>query len=154
MKICIGIILIFLFVLIGYALSFKYNDRKNFYTDFFNFNSKLKDEIEFRQTVLNDIINNLNNNGYFYSELQSYLKFPQNYTVTCTFLNDEEKNEVINYFKTIGTGERTSQIKYLDFISKIIENKKNNTTAEYNKYKPLFIKMGFLFGLIIFIIVI
>ena len=150
MKIVLGIVLVFLSTFLGYVLSAKFTSRKQFYNDFYNFNSKLKQEISFRQSTILSLIDSEFSD--FYSILRKYLK-ENVFCFNKTYLKEEEVKFFYNYVNTIGTGDKDSQIDFLDKINANLLEKQRNSFDEEKKYKTLYIKLGFLFGLIIFVLV-
>lgn len=151
MKIILGIILVCLSTLLGYILSGKFTFRKDFYNDFYVFNDKLKQEVSFRQTTLISLLKNCGVND-FYVVLRNYI---QNnvFSFNKTYLNKDEILYFENYLKMIGNGDKNSQIEYLDRINVDLIEKRKQMIDDEKKYKILYIKLGFLFGLILFVLV-
>ena len=151
MKIFLGIILVCFSTLLGYILSAKFTFRKEFYNDFYNFNTKLKQEISFRQTTLIALVKNLSNSDFnltLKNQIQNNeFNFNKNY------LKKDEIEYFDNYLRTIGTGDKNSQLDFLDKINVDVLEKQKQTSEEEIKYKSLYIKLSFLLGLILFVLV-
>ena len=151
MKIIIGIFFLFLCTFIGYNLSLKYTKRKMFYGNFFNFNEKLLREVSFLQTTIVSLLNDIDINTDFYDSLKHYINTKE-FKFDKQYLLEEEKNELNRYFKTIGTSDKIGQLEYLNSMDITLKNKRIQTEENEKKYRMLYIKMGFLIGLIILII--
>lgn len=151
MKIIIGIFFLFLCTFIGYNLSLKYTKRKIFYGNFFNFNEKLLREVSFLQTTIVSLLNDIDINTDFYDSLKHYVNTKE-FKFDKQYLFEEEKNELNRYFKTIGTSDKIGQLEYLSSMDITLKNKRIQTEENEKKYRMLYIKMGFLIGLIILII--
>ena len=151
MKIFLGIILVCLSTFLAYVLSAKFSLRKQFYNDFFNFNNKLKQEISFGQTTIVSLINNENASD-FYCYLRKYLN-NNTFDFDKTYLTNDEIEFYYNYIKTIGTGDKNSQIDFLDNVNTKVVERQRKSLDEEKKYKTLYIKLGFLFGLILFVLI-
>ena len=151
MKIIIGIFFLFLCTFIGYNLSLKYTKRKIFYGNFFNFNEKLLREVSFLQTTIVSLLNDIDINTDFYDSLKHYVNTKE-FKFDKQYLFEEEKYELNRYFKTIGTSDKIGQLEYLSSMDITLKNKQIQTEENEKKYRMLYIKMGFLIGLIILII--
>ena len=151
MKIIIGIFFLFLCTFIGYNLSLKYTKRKMFYGNFFNFNEKLLREVSFLQTTIVSLLNDIDINTDFYDSLKHYINTKE-FKFDKQYLLEEEKNELNRYFKTIGTSDKIGQLEYLNSMDITLKNKRIQTEENEKKYRMLYIKMGFLIGLIILVI--
>ena len=63
-----------------------------------------------------------------------------------------ELNDLNKYFKIIGSGDKDTQIEYLNAVSAQLSNKCVICEEEEKKYRSLYVKLGFLIGLIALII--
>lgn len=151
MKLVLGIILVCLSTLIGYILGGKYSFRKQFYADFYNFNNKLKQEISFRQATLTALLKECNSTD-FYCALKNYIEKNQ-FNFEKTYLQKDEIEYFYNYLKILGTSDKNSQVDFLDEINMSVLEKQKQSAVEEKKYKALYLKLGFLFGLILFVLV-
>ena len=75
-----------------------------------------------------------------------------NFEFNKSYINKDEIEYFYNYLKILGTGDKDSQIDFLDKIDINIIEKQKQSIIDENKYKQLYIKLGFLIGLIIFIL--
>ena len=72
-------------------------------------------------------------------------------TLAIKYLNEEEMTFLLTYVETVGESDSISQIKFVEGSEKYLENKEMFSAEEYKKYKNLYIKIGILIGLIMFI---
>ncbi len=151
MKIVLGIVLICLSTLLGYIMSGKFSLRKEFYNDFYNFNNKLKQEISFKQTTITNIIKN-NDESDFYLVLNNYIK-NNSFDFDKQYLSKDEIEYLHNYLKILGTGDKQSQLEFLGKANESIMEKQKESTENEKKYIVLYIKLGFLIGLVLFVLV-
>ena len=152
MRLFLGIVLLLLSLFIGYCLSGKYYFRRIFYTDFYNFNTLFGQEIAFKQTTLVNLINNQSNNTDFYFLIKNKVLTESN-EFCITYLTAQEKNFVYEYLEKIGKFDKNTQLEYLKNVSGIILEKQQNSIIDEKKYKTLYIKLSFLIGLILLIVV-
>ncbi len=152
MKIILGIIIMILCVVIGYFYSKKYQERKKYFEDFKNFNGRVKNEVNFSQTSLISIVKSISTDTAFNSYVHGYFIDKNDSIDKLKFFNEHERTFVSDYMKNIGQGDKNSQSQFLESSEKQIEKYLDDAIEEDKKYRPLCIKLGFLFGLIILII--
>ena len=68
------------------------------------------------------------------------------------FLNDDENAFLKEYVSYIGRGDNISQMNYLLTCDESIKKLCNSTYEEEKRYRKLYIKLGFLFGLVILVV--
>ena len=106
----------------------------------------------FSQASLISVIKNLPTDTPINAYINGFfIKKEDNAEKLKTF-TDEEKTFIKDYVKTLGQGDRASQGKFLDAAEKQLEKYLAAAEEEDKKYRPLCLKLGFLFGLIILII--
>ena len=76
-----------------------------------------------------------------------------NFDVKITYLTVQEKNFVFEYFAKIGKLDKDTQLEYLKSVSSIILEKQQYSISDEKKYKALYVKLSFLIGLILLIVV-
>lgn len=155
MKLFIGATSIVISTLLGYLFSRKYTKKKLFYCNFDNFNKILKSEIAFSQKTLKEIIKtqNLTNNDFLINFL-SFLKDKDKFNLKIDYISNDEKNFLLEYYENIGKTEKGCQLEFLRQSEENLYFYYKNAMDSEKKYKLLCIKLGFLVGLIIFILVI
>lgn len=151
MNLIFGIIALFLCVLIGRELSMKYTRRKEFYYEFFDFNERLISEVAFSKNTLGYLISIYKQRGDFIECINEYLK-NKNLLFNKGYLTNDEKKNLFQYVETVCKGDNNLQIAYLKSINEHIETKRSNAVEEELKYKKLYIKLGFLIGLIVLVV--
>jgi len=68
------------------------------------------------------------------------------------YLTNDEKKNLFQYVETVCKGDNNLQIAYLKSVNEHIETKRSNAVEEELKYKKLYIKLGFLMGLIVLVV--
>ena len=152
MRLFLGIILLLFCLFIGYCLSNKYYFRRLFYSDFLSFNTTFTQEISFKQTTLINLIKNQTIKNDFYIMLSSYV-LNKKQELNFTYLTSQEKRDVYEYLDKIGKFDKETQLEYLKSVNNNIVDKQQNCILDEKKYKALYIKLSFLIGLIMLIIV-
>lgn len=152
MNVIVGIIFLLVCVFISYVLSCKYSDKTKFYQDFVAFNNKVISEISFSLNSIPKIIKNSSNDSPFYLVVADFVN---NNSFNCNykFLKESDKEYVKSYLDNIGKSDRETQLQYFKNINEELSNRVIDAKEDEKKYKSLFIKVGFLIGLIAFIIV-
>ena len=149
MKLFLGFLLFIASVLLGYILSTKFTKRTSLFSEFSSFNQLMINEVEFAQNTLTSIVDNTSNS--FAKDVVVYLE--KNEFSKYDFLNEEENDLILNYFKNVGSQDKISQLQYLKKIDLDINKRFNMCKDEMKKYKQLYLKVGFLIGLILFVLV-
>ena len=153
MKTILAIISFVFCVYISKVLAKKYTEKRVFYSDFLDFNKRLKIETSFSQTTIQKMVINIDNNNDFYFCLKKQIE-----SGTFDFDKDYiEKDEIEfykNYLNTIGLSDKEAQSKYLDGVEIILKDKLLSAEEEEKKHKSLYSKLGILVGLAVFILII
>jgi len=153
MNFFLGIICIFICTFIGYLLSSKYKDRHIFYEDFYNFNNLLKNEISYTKNTIVEILNNYkNNDNDFYKIIIKCICEKKEFSFPVKYISDDEKIMFMEYVENIGMGDVDSQASFFDLSNNRIKDLLKSAKDEEKKYKNLYIKLGVLSGLVLFII--
>lgn len=148
-----GLICIVVCVLISIMLSNKYVEAYKFYSDFCNFNKKLKQSIIYDKTSLVKFLDEQNNDSFFIISLKNIRLEKASYIKNSNLTKDE--NEYFyNYCKRLGKNDINEEIKNLDKTEKEITEKRKESLEKLNKMRPIYIKFGILIGLILFIVII
>jgi len=150
MNVVLGLILLCLSTFVGVKLANKYTIKKEYYNDFCAFNKKLKNEISFSLKPLNIIIEEFDNGKLFFKCLENNYKYGE--IPNSLNLDTYEIEFLSNYLNVIGKSDRESQINFIDGTMDLINEKLKSAEDDEKKYKKLYVKLGFLFGLLIFIV--
>lgn len=153
LKIILLILLVALCTFGGYVLTKKYRQKKQFYYELFLFNDRFITEVTFRKRPLTEFCKSFDYSNDFSNMIDGFL-IKKNYKIGLEYLSDDEKSFVEDYFKMLGKSDSKSQTAYLTEIKKEIDNKKALSEADLKKYSDLYIKLGFLFGLIALILLV
>ena len=138
---------------LGYILSIKYGESSDFWDNFSFWHKKIKSEISFSQNSLPEIFGGENKSDVFLTVATEYLK-TKNVTLKLRFLSKEEKDFLTKYLQALGTTDRNSQLNFLNSVETELEKYRSDAENKRKRYRPLFVKLGFLFGLIVFILII
>ena len=76
----------------------------------------------------------------------------ENFCLNINYLSSYEKAFLLEYFENIGKTEKGSQLEFLKKAEERLSTFYKNAIELDKKYKTLYIKLGFLIGLIIFIL--
>ena len=151
MRVVLGVILLVLCVILGCVLASKYTRRRVFYNSFYEFNNILSNEVYFSQSTILQTLKKYEKSDDFTIIIKEY--FNENkLNFDAKYLSNDEKEYFINYLKNVGSGDKRSQEKFLENVCEQIEKKLNAAKDEEKKYRSLYIKLGFLLGLIALII--
>ena len=161
-KLLLGLAIIAFTTFVGYLLTKKYRKRKIFFTQFYDFNHRFLNEIAYFKRPVGEFISKYTYKGEFDELLKKYTKnistpfFMENLLKTddFSFLTSDEKRIVIDYFLTLGKGNTTTQTAYYNGVKESLNSLKIQSEKENKRYGDLFIKLGFLCGLFILILII
>ncbi len=151
MKLFIGFLLLIISTFLGYILSEKFNKRKIFYQRFQVFNNKLKNEIAFSKKTINELVLSLDLDNDFNKKLYAYIK-ENNTDEKINYIKNEEYEFFLNYLTSIGNGNVDSQLNFINNAEQEIKKYLSESIDNEKKYRILYIKIGFLIGLILLIV--
>lgn len=155
LKIFLCVVLVVLCTAAGVALTQKYKQRKVFMHDLHCFNERLLGEVSYTRLPLSSFFDKYEYGKDFTSVLQEIKQNRfERVKIEFRYLADSQKQLVHDYFSMIGKSDARSQENYLNAVRGELEKEKTCTEAEYKKYFGLYTKLGFLFGLIIVILLI
>lgn len=152
MKIILGVFFLALSVALGYLFSTKYTERKKAVDALKNFHVKVKNEVNFTQKSIVELVKNLKGDSALEKYLREFFIDKNENLDELKCLKVDEKEFVSEYAKTVGNGDKKQQLKYLEGVDLKIEEFSKSANEDCKKYKPLCIKLGLLFGLIMLII--
>lgn len=150
MIIILGIVLVFVCSYLGYCFSVKYRDKRIFFQDLYNFNNNLLSEVSFGRNSLKKILKD-KDKSLFYGLVNDITINNKKVEKNKNF-NDAEWGFLLNYLEKIGQNDSETEKNFLTSVKEKIYSELQNSILNEKKYKSLFIKLGFLIGLIIFII--
>ena len=154
MRIFVGFIALFVSVIISNLLTIKFTLKRKFYNDFYEFNKRYKSELAFKRTTLIKLIKEINTGSNIYLLLTNHFNKSCETIEFTKQLSDGEMQFINSYLNSIGRGDVASQTEFINQSNEIIYKSLNYSIEEEKKYKTLYIKIGFLAGLIIFVLII
>ena len=159
LKFMSGIVIVAFTTFCGYYLAKKYRQRKLFFTQFKEFNERFLNEIAYRRRPLVEFAQNYPYQGEFNEFLQDFfLHINENQPFLdferYTFLKEEEKSVLKDYFAMLGKGDSASQKAYFSSLKDPLSKFQTEAETTCKRYGDLYIKIGFLCGLLILILII
>lgn len=151
MKLFLGFVLIALSVYLAKLFANKYTKIRLYYEDFYGFNRNLINKVSFSNYSILKIFEENDNDNSFFITAKGYLTDKKEFN-KIDFITEEENNYLKRYLSEIGKSDRKKQIEFLSIIDQELRDKLNRASDDEKKYKPLYIKLGFIFGLITFIL--
>ena len=97
------------------------------------------------------MISNLEDNSDFNKFLCKYVR-NREIVENINYLNSDEQGFFVNYITTIGNGDVVSQLNFVNSAKIEIEKNLNEAIENDKKYKILYLKIGFLIGLILLVV--
>lgn len=155
-------VLFSLCVAIGYIFSIKYRRREQFYSALIMFAQKLDVEINFSRQRLKKLIEDidektkrnlfgLDKNFLHYLESNSELTQDELFK-NCPILKPDEKQMVFLFFKSLGRSDVSGQSKEIQNFVKRFDENLSKCASENKKYGSLSLKLGFIAGLFMVVI--
>ncbi len=147
----------------GYFLAKKYRQRKLFFSQFREFNERFIGEITYYRRPLTLFFSQYTYKGEFAFFLQDFVSVIERgrsgieeilSLSDYVFLLKTEKAFIIDYFLMLGKGDSNSQKGYFSSVKAEIEKMQALSASDCKKYGDLFIKLGFLFGLLVLILIV
>ncbi len=147
----------------GYLLAKKYRQKKNFYIQFVVFNERFISELSYFRRPIYEFISSYEYTGEFLFFLKEFLSYHEKNSVFLQglmddsafyFLKSDEKSLVVNYFSMLGKGDSHSQKAYFSSMNDVLKKAEVQAVSNCKKYSELYLKMGFLIGLLIIILII
>ena len=162
-KFFLGIAVVAFTTFCGYLLSKKYRKRKLFFAQYCMFNQHFLSEITYYKRPIIEFIRNEVYKGEFVYLLEEYVNITKKQTImrgnllqnsAFSFLKQEEKSGIEEYFQTLGKGDSLSQKTYFSAMKERLDIKRKDAQEQAKKYGDLYVKIGFLFGLFVLILVV
>ena len=154
MRILAGAIFVGISTMTGYLLSIKYTERKRFYDDFYSFNKRYIECVSFSGDSIKKIISENRVEGSDFYEYIGKLFEDKNSNFPKKYLTADETLFLLEYADALGRGDYETEKKKASVWLEKVKEKKEKSESDEKRYKPLLIKLGFLLGAIIFILII
>lgn len=160
-KFFLGISIVAFTSFCGYLLAKKYRQRKQFFSQWKEFNERFLNEISYYRRPLGEFVFKYAYKGEFHKLLERFFQTLDERNLFLgivhekneyAFLSQEEKGVVEDYFMMLGKGDSASQKTYFSALKEPIAKMQSNAETAYKKYGDLYVKLGFLCGLLILIL--
>lgn len=146
----------------GYLLAKKYRQRKAFFVQLKVFNDRFLSEVAYYRRPLRAFIASYTYKGEFDKVLRQFVECLEKEGCLQTFslendlhfLQKEYLQSVENYFYMLGRGDSSSQKTYFSSMQDSLAAWSRSADETCKKYGDLFVKLGFLCGLLLLILII
>jgi stage III sporulation protein AB len=160
-KFFLGVAIVAFMTFCGYLLAKKYRKRMLFIQEFYTFNERFLSEIAYYRRPIKEFIALYAYQGEFNDFLIDVLsEREENAQISFVkpdvypFLTEEDRKTVDDYFFMLGKGDSASQKGYFSSIKERLSSLKKEAELEAKRYGDLYIKLGFLCGLLILILIV
>lgn len=163
LKFLIGVSLIAFGSYFGYFLTRNFRKRASFFSQFREFNERFINEISYFRRPIMDFLSEYSYKNEFQMLLIDYANEIDKWNCVgldilkgskYDFLKNEEKAVVFDYFLMLGRGDSTSQKGYFSAVKDMILKLHTEAILARKRYGDLYIKIGFLCGLLILILLV
>ena len=164
-KIILIVVVILGFTYIGFGIASYYKKRNKFFREFVLLVDKLRAEIQFSQKGLGLILKDqvaskedslgrvVGNFVEYISNKDIVLDSKHLFKGLC-FLKTQEKGEILNFFKSLGRHDSENEVALLDNFKEYLLVNSSTCSIEETKYGKMAIKISFLLGLMIAILLV
>ncbi len=158
-----GIAIIAFTTFCGYLLSKKYRQKKLFFQQLKEFNERFLSEIAYYRRPIREFVAGFRYQGEFNSLLEEFFSTMETRSSNdrkvfdlpdYSFLTAEEKGIVADYFLMLGKGDSISQKEYFSSAKERLFKLQTESEKDCKRYGDLYIKIGFLCGLLILILIV
>ncbi len=158
LKFLLGLCIVGFTTFCGYLLSKKYRKRKLFFKEWREFNERFLTEISYSRRPLKGFISAYAYQGEFDELLREYSSKLEEGGVPkkegYPFLREEEGRMIEDYFSMLGRGNAASQAGYFSSVKGKLSTLAEGAEKDSKRYGDLYIKFGFLCGLLILILIV
>lgn len=139
----------------AFLLTRKFKQRSDFFYNLNLFNERLVNEVSYTKIPLPAFLEKYEFSGDFKKMLEEKRTsdFQKN-NYEFSYLKEDEKKFLHDYFFMIGKSDAASQKTYLSAVRAEIAELKRINEDTYKKYFSLYLKLGFLAGLILIILIV
>lgn len=139
-------------VLLGYLAAEKYRERKRYFAQFEAFNEKFLGELTFTRMPLGEFLARASYTGEFAKTIEAVSR--REAPKPPSFLTQDEKGELEDYFSMLGTSDTRSQMGFFTAKKAYLSEKKKTAAEEAKARGELYLKLGLLAGLAFVILII
>lgn len=152
MRVFAGIVLLAVCVVIGFFYFRKYTVRKKEFEFLKTFNSRVKSEVAFSKSSLVSLVKKIDDERAVANYVREFFLRKNDRLEGLGVLKKEEKEFLSDYVKKLGQGDVSAQKDFLSEAGVVIDGYLSECVRQEKQYGSLSLKLGFLFGLIILII--
>ncbi len=162
-KFLLGVAMVAFGSFCGYLLSKKYRKRKVFFKQLKEFNERFLSEISYYRRPIREFVAAYSYEGEFQSLLSAYFAALDERGQTgkffiegeeYAFLKEEERRTVEDYFLMLGRGDSASQKAYFSSVKNGLSALQVESETTAKRYGDLYVKIGFLCGLLLLILIV
>ena len=154
MNLFIGCVFLIICTWFGYNFSLKYKNKRIFYENFAEFNQRFINAVSFSHETILELMEKEKGDDLFYSSLKDKFVNKKSKVRKIEYLCDTEYDFFCSYLNMIGNVDKETQLEYLNSVTDKVQAELSNSILDEKKYKTLYIKVGFLVGLMLFVVVI
>lgn len=154
LKLLLCIAVVALCVAFSFLLTQKYRSRMQFYYNLNLFNERLINEVSYTRIPLPAFLEKYPFTGDFKGMLEQKKGDFSSENYSFSYLTEDEKKNLADYFRMIGRSDAASQRTFLSAARQELSEKKKSTEETYKKYFSLYLKLGFLAGLILVVLIV
>ena len=152
LKLLIGISSIIFSVKIGVDLAKKDKNTYQFFNSLINLCDKIISDLSYKKSNIDSLLSTKFQSIELNDMLNNYVKNKK--LVLPSFVSIDERFLIEDIFSSLGKVDSASQIKNLEAYKIELIKITNEKYVKYKKFNTLFIKLGFISGLLVFILVI
>lgn len=162
-KVVLGIIVVCFTTYCGYVFAKKYRRRKDFFLQMNGLNELFLSEISYYKRPMKEFLSGYPYTGDFAELIGEFLSFLEedsekeklfDFFEEIAFLKTDEKRFVRDYFLMLGRGDSLSQKSYFSSVKGTLSGYKTSSEEESKRYGDLYVKLGFLFGLAVLVLIV
>ncbi len=162
-KFLLGVAVVAFTSFCGWLLSKKYRQRKDFFKQLKEFNSRFLSEISYTRRPLREFAQTYAYRGEFKGFLFDFFRCLERSVPLeggfCRrerypFLTEEEGRLLEGYFSMLGKGDSASQKGYFSSMSDKLSILQQESEKDAKRYGDLYVKIGFLCGLLVLILIV
>lgn len=154
-KIVLGIALVFTATVAGYKLADKKRYKRYIYEQLVAFCNKIKFDVAYNGATVDKYVDELPDavKKTFSLSSESFLSGSKA-DIRDKRFTFEEKTEIEEFFAELGKYDTESFLKMMEFYTEKFVRKFDFADSDYKKCKSFYIKIGALFGTLLFVIIV
>lgn len=162
-KIILVLIVVGGFWYVGFGVASHYKKRDEFFAGLLSLCDKVRADIDFSGKNLAAIFGGQKLCGATGRLVENYCEYLKNKDLELFskqlfrgiwILKDEEKNVILDFFSRLGRHDSDNEVKLIDDFKNLIEPLSKISNEEKNKYGKMSVKISFLLGLMIAILIV